>query len=482
MSVTRAGPCLPTGAICSQRFAYDWDEVGHLARARRWDTATPGAATSALPTATPNADLRYFYDVNDARTLKTAIDSTGTAAYSAYVFPSLELRRTTFASSDYSRTSGTEVAYLAVHGVRLARLHYSAPPATPTESGSSLHVLLDMLDHLGSTAITLDRDTSEVVETDAYQASGAADSDYRPARWNSFREDYRFTGKEEDVEVGLQYFGKRFYAPSLNRWVSPDPMTMHAMGADTNVYAYVHGKLLAATDKVGLAEGEPMSAAPAAAPVASSCETADAPLMTPMSNDGVASATPPARAESAEAPPSSEKAEVAPLMGEVLGGGHVHNVAPGHSLGDQRHPAAEPESAGERAERAETAEKVSQGGDAFEALGDATEHEGAANGGKLVSAAGQAYLLVHGLKTNNSAQAGKAAVNLTIGVASTLVKDTVVGFAIGLVTMQPDNGSQIIPWCSIYGQEEPPPAPESPGIVETLVTQSHQFFGLPPPY
>ena len=26
---------------------------------------------------------------------------------------------------------------------------------------------------------------------------------YRPERWKGFREDYRFTGKEEDVEVGL---------------------------------------------------------------------------------------------------------------------------------------------------------------------------------------------------------------------------------------------------------------------------------------
>jgi hypothetical protein len=38
------------------------------------------------------------------------------------------------------------------------------------------------------------------------------------------REDYRFTGKEEDVEVGLTYFGKRYYAPLLGRWVSADPL------------------------------------------------------------------------------------------------------------------------------------------------------------------------------------------------------------------------------------------------------------------
>jgi hypothetical protein len=93
-------------------------------------------------------------------------------------------------------------------------------------------------------------------------------------------------------------------------------------------------------------------------------------------------------------------------------------------------------------------------------------------------------LLVHGLKTNNPAQAGKAAVNLAVSVASGLATNPVTGFAIGLVTMQPDNASKIIPWCSIYAPEaqEPLPEPESPGIVETLVTQSHQFFGMPPPH
>lgn len=33
-------------------------------------------------------------------------------------------------------------------------------------------------------------------------------------------------GKEEDVGVGLQYFGKRFLNPLLGRWVSADPLAV----------------------------------------------------------------------------------------------------------------------------------------------------------------------------------------------------------------------------------------------------------------
>jgi len=63
------------------------------------------------------------------------------------------------------------------------------------------------------------------------------------------------TGKEEDVEVGLQYFGKRFLNPLLGRWISADPLAVHAPGeADLNLYAYVHGAVLKSVDPLGLAE------------------------------------------------------------------------------------------------------------------------------------------------------------------------------------------------------------------------------------
>jgi len=65
--------------------------------------------------------------------------------------------------------------------------------------------------------------------------------------------DSSFTGKEEDIEVGLVYFGKRFYSPYLGRWVSPDPLAVHVPGAaDLNLYAYVRGQALRAIDPVGL--------------------------------------------------------------------------------------------------------------------------------------------------------------------------------------------------------------------------------------
>ncbi|HMR79204.1 MAG TPA: deaminase domain-containing protein, partial [Polyangiaceae bacterium] len=63
----------------------------------------------------------------------------------------------------------------------------------------------------------------------------------------------KFTGKEDDVEVGLTYFGRRFLSTHLNRWVTADPLGIHVPGdADLNIYAYVSGQALKAIDPLGL--------------------------------------------------------------------------------------------------------------------------------------------------------------------------------------------------------------------------------------
>ena len=254
MSVQRSGPCLPSGATCTHRFVYDWDEVGRLARARRWDTNS-GAADS-VPTATPEADLTYAYDSGNQRVIKTAADRSGEQRHTVYVFGSLELRRAEWdeKAEDYDDSALTEVPYLSANGARLARVAYD--DLAPSIDGAPLHVLLQVPDHLGSTGIVIDMATGELVERTTYQAYGSTESDYRPERWSAFREDYRFTGKEDDAEVGLTYFGERYYAAGLGRWISPDPLAVHDLGADLNLYAYVHGKVFRAVDPVGLTEDE----------------------------------------------------------------------------------------------------------------------------------------------------------------------------------------------------------------------------------
>jgi RHS repeat-associated protein len=191
--------------------------------------------------------------------LKTATDTAGAQRHTVYVFPSLELRSTVFngtaTPNEYQRDATTEVGYLFANGVRLARLVNEPLDSANTTQG--LRVFIELGDYLGSQSIAIDRATSELAERTTYQAYGGAESDYRPDKWGSFREDYGFTGKEEDVEVGLTYFDKRFYNASLQRWVSADPLEVHAPGeADANLYAYVSGRALRNIDPLGLQDAE----------------------------------------------------------------------------------------------------------------------------------------------------------------------------------------------------------------------------------
>jgi RHS repeat-associated protein len=88
----------------------------------------------------------------------------------------------------------------------------------------------------------------------AYQAYGALDADFRPNRWTSAREEVKFTGKEEDIEVGLSYFGSRYYAAHLGQWASADPLTIHGFDSDLNPYAYVRGAVMRSLDPTGLVD------------------------------------------------------------------------------------------------------------------------------------------------------------------------------------------------------------------------------------
>lgn len=122
----------------------------------------------------------------------------------------------------------------------------------PAAGLGRVRLFLELKDMLGSTSVVLDHRTAEVVEKVSYDVNGSTDADYRPARWAGFREDYRFTGKEEDIEVGLTYFGARYLNTNLRRWISPDPLTIHGGAGDSDPYAYVAGRVLAAVDPFGL--------------------------------------------------------------------------------------------------------------------------------------------------------------------------------------------------------------------------------------
>lgn len=251
LTVERSGCPGATPSLCTHRFVYDWDEVGQLARATRWDY--PGGPIPAgeptypaIPTTVPVWELRYAYS-NGERVLKSVKNHLGDQRHTLDVFDTLRIDRAKFARGDYERKPEMTTLYLAGVG----RVVHDA--SLPSPGNDPRHVFLLVGDRLGSTSAAIDLHTGELVERVTYQAFGAIESDYRPERWNMFREDVKFTGKEEDIEIGATYFGARYYSAHLGRFMSADPLTIHALGGDLNPYAYVGGRVTTRVDPLGLA-------------------------------------------------------------------------------------------------------------------------------------------------------------------------------------------------------------------------------------
>ncbi|TWC11384.1 MULTISPECIES: RHS repeat domain-containing protein [unclassified Pseudomonas] len=101
-------------------------------------------------------------------------------------------------------------------------------------------------DHLGSSSLELD-DQSDLISQESYLPYGGTawvasrsevEADYRTVR---------YSGKERDAS-GLYYYGQRYYAPWLQRWINPDPAgTVDGL----NLYCMVGNNPLRYVDRSG---------------------------------------------------------------------------------------------------------------------------------------------------------------------------------------------------------------------------------------
>ena len=105
-------------------------------------------------------------------------------------------------------------------------------------------------DHLGSTNLVLD-ETSGVKEKIAYTPWGEV------ASYDNFGNNAEvawlyFTGKKTDDEVGLVYFGARFYNPKLGRFITADTIVQSPYNPQTlNRYTYCNNNPVNLVDPTG---------------------------------------------------------------------------------------------------------------------------------------------------------------------------------------------------------------------------------------
>jgi RHS repeat-associated protein len=118
--------------------------------------------------------------------------------------------------------SGTETGAGGVHGL-VASVRPGAPEGTRRE--------LPVYDGNGN----VERVVTETGEVSARYEYGPFGEEI--TRRGVGAQPYRFSTKYHDEETGLLYYGYRYYAPRLGRWLNRDPIEE---GDGPNLYAMVH--------------------------------------------------------------------------------------------------------------------------------------------------------------------------------------------------------------------------------------------------
>lgn len=119
------------------------------------------------------------------------------------------------------------------------------PVGTPTPL-----IRYQLANHLGSSSLELD-ETAAIISYEEYYPFGGTSYQACCSITEVSQKRYRYTGKERDEETGFYYYGARYYAPWLGRWISCDPA---GLVDGSNVYRYVKNSPTNTTDPTGMWE------------------------------------------------------------------------------------------------------------------------------------------------------------------------------------------------------------------------------------
>ncbi|QXH74807.1 RHS repeat protein [Pseudomonas atacamensis] len=195
-------------------------------------------------------DAEYYqYDGGGQRVRKTTITQMSGAQRTAEVIylPGLELRRT------FSRSAGSATAVEDLQVIQVDSAGRQQVRVLHWNIGRPADIANDQLrgslgNQIGSSVLELDQ-SANVLTVEEYFPYGGT------AVWSGASQSetqykfVRYSGKELDA-TGLYYYGYRYYAPWLGRWLNPDP----AGTADgLNLYRMVRNNPIRMVDLDGLA-------------------------------------------------------------------------------------------------------------------------------------------------------------------------------------------------------------------------------------
>lgn len=113
---------------------------------------------------------------------------------------------------------------------------------------NQVKIAYQLTTHQNSTAIELDQSGNLISYEEYFPYGGTAFIAGDNSREITIKE-YRYSGKECDDTTSLYYYGHRYYAPWMGRWLSPDPIGPED---NLNLYQFVLGDPVGNRDPDGL--------------------------------------------------------------------------------------------------------------------------------------------------------------------------------------------------------------------------------------
>jgi RHS repeat-associated protein len=201
---------------------YQFDANGNLIQQNSekyhaWDHADRmiGYRVQAGSNSPASIEARYLYGADGMRVKKWVRNQQSQVNTTVYVDGAFEHHRQGGGANDGAENN---TLHVMDNQSRIALVRVGA--ALDARDVSPL-VQYHLGDHLGSSHVMVgggDAAGNSLINREEYFP-------YGETSFGSFgRKRYRYSGKERDEESGLYYYGARYYASYLNRWISCDPL------------------------------------------------------------------------------------------------------------------------------------------------------------------------------------------------------------------------------------------------------------------
>ena len=183
----------------------------------------------------------YVYDSTGNRVHKVVVK--GNIVEERYYLGNYELfRKTTNGTLNFER----KTVHISDDKKKIATVE--------TKTGETEVVRYQYDNHLGSASLELDQNAA-IISYEEYHPFGT--TSYRSGRTEievSLKR-YKYVGKERDEETGLYYYGARYYASWIARFISTDPMK--AERTWVTPYNYVQNNPINRIDPTGMLDEDP---------------------------------------------------------------------------------------------------------------------------------------------------------------------------------------------------------------------------------